>query len=188
VFVNRLDDAIVNVTLGAGPGTFPPGVFVPAGGAFRQRQNAGRIDAAGVEADARGALGDALTWRVAFAYADARVDGGGAAAALTGLRPAQSPEWSAMGGVAWQATDALTLSADLSYESDRFEDDRNTRMLGAATILDLRVEHRLAAGVSTYAALDNALDADVETAETADGVESFGPPRTLRIGLRYRTP
>ncbi len=41
VFATRLEDAIVNVTLGAGPGTFPPGVFVPAGGAFRQRQNAG---------------------------------------------------------------------------------------------------------------------------------------------------
>ncbi len=188
VFVTRLDDAIVNVTLGAGPGTFPPGVFVPAGGAYRQRQNAGRIDAAGVEADAHGALGDALTWRVAFAYADARVDGGDAAPTLTGLRPAQSPEWSATAGAAWQATAALTLSADLSYESDRFEDDQNTRVLGAATVLDLRAEHRVAAGASVYAALDNALDADVETAETADGTESFGPPRTVRVGLRFRSP
>src|SRR5690606_7613769 len=27
LFVNRLEDAIVNVTLGQGPGMFPPGVF-----------------------------------------------------------------------------------------------------------------------------------------------------------------
>ncbi|MGE0740352.1 MAG: TonB-dependent receptor [Hyphomonadaceae bacterium] len=187
VFVTRLEDAIVNVTLGAGPGTFPPGVFVPAGGAFRQRQNAGQIEAAGVEAEARGALGEALTWRAAFAYTDAEVDGGSTAPGLTGLRPAQSPEWSATAGLAWRVTGSTTLSADLAYESERFEDDLNSRVLSAATVLDLRLEQDLRDGVTVYAALDNALDADVETAETADGVESFGPPRALRVGLRLRT-
>jgi hypothetical protein len=38
-----------------------------------------------------------------------------------------------------------------------------------------------------FAALDNALDADVETAETADGIESFGPPRAVRVGFRLTT-
>ncbi|QGZ93502.1 TonB-dependent receptor [Terricaulis silvestris] len=188
VFVNRLDDAIVNVTLGAGPGTFPPGVFVPADGAYRQRQNAGRIDAVGVEADARVAVSDALSWRAAFAYTDAEVDGGDAAPGLTGLRPAQAPEWTASAGVRWRAFDATTLSADVIYESERFEDDLNTRVLSAATVLDLRVEQRLSPLASVYLALDNALDADVETAETADGTESFAPPRALRVGLRLGTP
>lgn len=186
LFATRLDDAIVNVTLGAGPGTFPPGVFVPAGGAYRQRQNAGRIDAAGVEAEAHGAFRDALSWRGAFTYTDARVDGGAAAPALTGLRPAQSPQWSASAGLAWRITSATQASADILYESARFEDDLNTRTLAAAATLDLRLEHTLGAGVSAYAAFDNALDAAVQTAETADGVESFGPPRMLRIGLRLR--
>jgi vitamin B12 transporter len=185
VFVNRLDDAIVNVTLGAGPGTFPPGVFVPAGGAYRQRQNAGRIDAVGVEAEARGALSDALSWRAAFSYTDAEVDGGDAAPALTGLRPAQAPEWSVSGGASWQPFAATTLSADVIYESERFEDDLNTRVLSAATVLDLRVQQQLSPLASVYLALDNALDADVETAETADGIESFAPPRVLRVGLRF---
>lgn len=186
VFVNRLDDAIVNVTLGAGPGTFPPGVFVPAGGAYRQRQNAGRIDAAGVEAEARGAWTDAVSWRAAFAYTDAEVDGGADAPALTGLRPAQSPEWSATGGLRWQMLDATALAADVTYESDRFEDDQNSRVLSAATVLDLRLEQELARGVLAYVALDNALDADVETVETADGTESFGPPQQIRVGFRVQ--
>jgi outer membrane receptor protein involved in Fe transport len=186
LFVTRLDDAIVNVTLGAGPGVFPPGVFVPAGGAYRQRQNAGRIEAAGIEAEARGAWGETLSWRAALLYTDARVDGAAAAPALTGLRPAQSPEWSATAGLAWRAGDATTLSADLSYESARFEDDLNSRELSPATVLDLRLEQRIAEGALIYAALDNALDADVETAETATGIESFGPPRAIRVGLRVR--
>ena len=70
--------------------------------------------------------------------------------------------------------------------SARFEDDLNTRELDAAMMLDLRAEQRLARGVSVYAALDNALDAEIETAETADGIESFGAPRALRLGLVVR--
>jgi outer membrane receptor protein involved in Fe transport len=178
-FVNRLEDPIVNVTLGAGPGTFPPGVFVPAGGAYRQRQNAEAIDAFGFEGQARGQWLDALIWRAALSYTDAEAAGG--------LRPAQSPRWSATAGVDWSISPVTTLSADLSYESTRFEDDLNTRALAAATILDLRLEQRLSPSLALYAALDNALDSDIETAEAATGVESFGPPRALRIGMRIAT-
>ena len=182
VFATRLEDAIVNVTLGAGPGTFPPGVFVPAGGAYRQRQNAGVIEAAGVEAEARGDWGEHLGWRAALSYTDAAFRNG----PLSDLRPAQSPEWSLSTGLDWRATDAATFSAALTYESARFEDDLNTRRLDAALLLDLRAEHRLAHGVSIYAALDNALNAEIETAETADGIESFGAPRALRFGIALR--
>jgi vitamin B12 transporter len=182
VFATRLEDAIVNVTLGAGPGTFPPGVFVPTGGAYRQRQNAGAIEAMGVEAEARGDLGERLGWRAALNYTDAEFDSG----PLAGLRPAQSPEWSASAGLDWRIRDGTMLSAAVSHESTRIEDDLNSRELGAATVLDLRAEQRLLEDVSAFAALDNALDADVETAESGDGTESFGPPRAFRVGLVLR--
>lgn len=182
VFATRLDDAIVNVTLGAGPGTFPPGVFVPAGGAYRQRQNAGAIDAVGVEAEARGDWSERVGWRVALNYTDAEFGSG----PLSGLRPAQSPEWSASAGVEWRPFAATALSAALIYESARFEDDLNSRGLDAAAVLDVRAEQRLRAGISAYAALDNALDTNVETAESGDGIESFAPPRTFRVGIVWR--
>ncbi|MEZ5971436.1 MAG: TonB-dependent receptor [Hyphomonadaceae bacterium] len=182
VFLTRLEDAIVNVTLGAGPGTFPPGVFVPTGGAYRQRQNAGAIEAAGLEAEAHGDWNARVSWRAALNYTHAEFDGG----PLVGFRPAQSPVWSVSAGADWRALDATTLSAALVYESDRFEDDLNSRELGAAAVLDLRAEQRLRAGVSVYAALDNALDTAIETAESGNGIESFGPPRSLRVGLVLR--
>jgi outer membrane receptor protein involved in Fe transport len=182
VFATRLEDAIVNVTLGAGPGTFPPGVFVPAGGAYRQRQNAGVIEAAGVEAEARSDVGERLGWRVALNYTSAEFGSG----PLRGLRPAQSPAGSVSARLDWRAGEATSFSAALIYESERFEDDLNTRELGAALLLDLRAEQRLAQGASIYAALDNALDAKVETAESADGVESFGAPRAFRLGIALR--
>lgn len=186
VFAVRLVDPITNVTLGVGPGTFPPGVVVPAGGAYRARRNAGHIDAAGVEADASGAWGDVLRWRAALDYTHARVDGEDDAPQLTGLRPAQAPQWSVTAGLAWTTWRGGVLSADARYESARFDDDLNTRRLGPATTLDLRFEQNVVAPLSVFVAVDNALDADVQTGEASDGVTLYGPPRTLRIGLRAR--
>lgn len=182
VFATRLDDAIVNVTLGAGPGAFPPGVFVPAGGVYRQRQNAGAIDAIGAEAEAHGQLTDRLIWRAALNYTDSAFSSG----PLRGLQPAQTSEWSVSAGLEWRPIEITTLSAALRYESARFDDDQNSRVLGASAVLDLRAEQRLFGGVSFFGALDNALNEDVETAETANGIESLGPPRSFRAGLVLR--
>ena len=183
-FRNRIDEAIVNVTIGEGPGTFPRAGFVPAGGVLRQRMNAGTITATGIEVDGRLQLAEALSLRAAAAFTDAEMDGGTAAPQLTGLRPAQAPRWSAVAGLDWRATDRLTLAADLRWESDRFEDDLNSRILEAALTADLRADWTLRRGVDLYLAADNLFDAEVEVSETGDGVAGFGPPRTLRIGLR----
>jgi outer membrane receptor protein involved in Fe transport len=184
VFWNRIEDAIVNVTIGQGPGTFPRAGFVPAGGVLRQRQNAGTIEATGLEIDGRMALSETLSLRGAVSATDARVDGGTAAAQLTGLRPAQAPIWSATAGLEWSPMDRLTLSADARWESRRFEDDLNSRVLEAAVTVDARVEWAASSSATIWLAADNLFDADVEVAETGTGVASFGPPQTLRVGIR----
>ncbi|HCK84436.1 MAG TPA: TonB-dependent receptor, partial [Hyphomonadaceae bacterium] len=123
--------------------------------------------------------GAAFGWRAALNFTDAEIGG---------LRPAQAPEWSASGGFDWRFGNGATIAADIVHESERFEDDLNSRRLAPATIVDLRLEQELTATLFVYAAVDNALDAAVETAESADGVESFGAPRTARLGLRVRLP
>ncbi len=77
----------------------------------------------------------------------------------------------------------LTLVGRVRYESRRFEDDLNSRVLGAATTVDARAEYELRRGVTAYVAADNLYDADVEVSETGDGVAGFAPPRTVRAGL-----
>jgi len=185
VFAVTLVDPITNVTLGIGPGVFPPGVNVPAGGAYRQRLNAGQIDAIGVEADARGAWSERLSWRAALSYTDAEVDGGDDAPQLTGLRPAQAPQWSATAGIVWRAWEGGALSVDARYESARFDDDLNTRRLAPALTLDLRFEQDVIKNTAMFIALDNALDAEVESGATADNVALYGAPPALRVGLRF---
>lgn len=185
VFFNRLEDPIANVTVGAGPATFPTAGFIPAGGTLRQRANVGRIDAWGVEGEARTALGPRADLRAAVAYTEAEVDGGARAPQLTGLRPAQTPKLTTTAGLDWRPLARLRLSADARYESARWEDDLNRRRLGAGLQLDLRAGWRVGAG-EAYVALDNAADARIETGETADGIESLIAPRTWRVGFAVR--
>ncbi len=186
VFWNRLDDAIINVTLGVGPATFPRAGFVPAGGVLRQRQNAGTIKAAGLEASVTHRIDDRLSLDAAVSLTEAEVDGGVAAPQLTGLRPAQAPEISASAGSVWRATDRLTLVGRVRYEGARFDDDLNSRTLDEAVTLDARAEWMVRDGVIAFVAADNLLDAEVEVSETGDGVEGFGPPRVVRAGLSLR--
>lgn len=186
VFWNQLDDAIVNVTIGVGPGTFPRAGFVPAGGVLRQRQNAGTIEATGVEASVTHEIDDRLSLDAALSLTDAEVDGRTAAPRLTGLRPAQAPEISASASAVWQATDRLTLVGRIRYEGARFEDDLNSRTLDEAVTLDARAEWEVRGGVIAFVAADNLFDADVEVSETGDGVQGFGPPRVVRAGLSLR--
>ena len=184
VFWNQIEDAIVNVTLGAGPGTFPRAGFVPAGGVLRQRQNAGTIDAWGVELTGAMDLSSAVSLNAAASWTDAEIDGGSSAAQLTGLRPAQAPEWSAVAGLDWRATDRLTLALAARYESRRFDDDLNSRVLDAAVTLDGRAEWAFTPNATLWVAADNLFDEDVEVSETGTGVAGYGPPRTLSVGLR----
>ncbi|MDP3802562.1 TonB-dependent receptor [Brevundimonas sp.] len=183
-FRTEIRDAIVNVTVGEGPGVFPRAGFVPAGGVLRQRMNAGTIAATGLEIDGRFEIADALSVRAALSATDARVDGGALAPQLTGLRPAQAPIWSATAGLDWRATGRLTVAADLRWESRRFEDDLNSRVLEAGGTVGLRADWAVTDAATVWIAADNLFDAEVEVSETATGVAGLGPPRTLSLGVR----
>ncbi|MBU1375177.1 MAG: TonB-dependent receptor [Alphaproteobacteria bacterium] len=186
VFYNLLKDPITNVTIGVGPGTFPVAGFIPAGGTLRQRQNAGEIEAWGVEGEASGDLGATLGWRAAMAYTDAEVHGGRAVPQLTGLRPAQTPKWTVTGGASYRPLEALQLSADVRYESARWEDDLNSRRLSAGVQVDARAAWTFAGNAEVYIAAENLFDKKLEVGETADGVESYAAPQTIRVGFTYR--
>ncbi|MFM8375157.1 MAG: TonB-dependent receptor domain-containing protein, partial [Phenylobacterium sp.] len=184
-FVNRLSDPVTNVTLATGPGVFPVAGFIPAGGTLRQRRNAGRIDAWGLEAEGRGSFGP-LEVRAAAAWTDAEVDGGTSAPQLTGLRPAQTARFTATAGAAWRPVEAVALELSLRHEGERFDDDLNTRRLKAALTLDGRVAWTLSPGTEFYLAVDNLADARVQTALGGDGAAGLAAPRTVRLGVSLR--
>jgi outer membrane receptor protein involved in Fe transport len=185
IFYNQLDDAITNVTIG-GPGTYPIAGVIPAGGVLRQRQNAGSIEAYGLEAEVAQKISDRFGLHAAATLTHAEVDGGAVAPQLTGLRPAQTPRFTASAGVDWRIATKLNVALDMHYESQRWDDDQNIRALAPALTANARAEWALTDAARFFVAVDNITDVKVETAQTADGIESLAAPRRAMIGLAWR--
>ncbi|MDE2134615.1 MAG: TonB-dependent receptor [Alphaproteobacteria bacterium] len=185
-FWNQLHRAITNVTIGRGPGVFPDAGFVSTGGLLIQKQNAGDVNAPGIEGSLRYGF-DGIALQAAFDVLDQRVHGGAGASQLTGLRPVQAPRATITGGFATPLTEGWSLSADVHYESARYADDQNTLRLAPAFTLDAKLSCAVTDRLVLYVAGDNVLNARVVTTESADGVTNYGAPRILRAGLSFTT-
>ena len=181
-FDNRLTDAIANVTAGQGPGVFPQVGFVA--GVFRRRANLDAVRSRGVELDAgwrRGPVGARVSW----AHIDARVDASGAAAALDGLQPAQTPLDQLSGTLDWRRG-AAAAALTLRHVARQFEDDANARSLAPATTLDGYLALPITRALSVELRAENLTDARVEAGISGPGVVERATPRTLWLGLRLR--
>jgi vitamin B12 transporter len=182
-FANRLDDAIGNVTLGTGPGTFPIVGVVAAGGVFRERENLDAIRARGVELDARLALGS-VTLSGGWSWVDATVEASGAAAPLDGLRPAQTPRQTGAATFAWRGA-LVHGSITARYVGAQYEDDLNRQRLPAAFTLDAEALVPLGKRLALEARAENLGDRRVYAGISGDGIVERATPRTLWIGLRF---
>jgi outer membrane receptor protein involved in Fe transport len=183
-FYNRLDNPVTNVTVAKGPFLDPVAGLIPAGGVLFQRRNVGSVEAYGVEAEVAKDLTGSIRAEGAVDWTRARVDGGTMAPQLNGLRPAGTPDVSASASLGWRPLRSVTLRADLRYQGLRFDDDQNTRRLEAATTVDLRAEWRPRPNLIMFVSAANVADVSVATGETADGVFSYAPPRTISVGFR----
>ncbi|MFL6759522.1 TonB-dependent receptor [Sphingomonas sp.] len=183
-FDNRLKDAISNVTLGVGPGTFPQVGFVAAGGTFRQRENVDAVKVRGIEASAEWSRGPWAV-RAGASWTHARMEASGAAALLNGLRPAQTPSFAGTLSASWERG-GKGAELVLRRVGAQFEDDLNTRVLGGATTLDAFGSWPLARRLQMVARIENMTDALVIAGIGGDGSVERATPRTLWLGLRLR--
>jgi outer membrane receptor protein involved in Fe transport len=183
-FVNRLKDAVANVTLGHGPGTFPQVGFVGATGDFRQRQNVDAVNVRGIEASAGW---DSGPWsiRAGASLTHARIEGSGISAFLGGLRPAQTPRFAATLAAGWE-TDGKGAEIALRRVGAQYEDDLNRRVLKGATTIDASASWPVARRLQLVARGENITNALVMAGIGGDGSVERATPRTLWIGLRLR--
>jgi outer membrane receptor protein involved in Fe transport len=182
-FSNRLEDAIANVTLGSGPGTFPGVGFVGAGGDYRQRRNVGAIEALGAELDGEVKSGD---WSLSggWSVVRARVSASGSALPLNGLRPAQTPRHSLSSTLAWGRDEVGRGSVTARYVGAQFEDDLNRQSLAGAFTLDAAASLPLTRRLSLEGRAENLTNTRVLAAISGEGILERAAPRTLWIGLR----
>ena len=185
LFDNRLSDAIANVTMGQGPGTFPGVGFVAAGGTYRVRENVESIRSRGVELDASLELG---RFRLAagYAFADARVGARGAAAALDGLRPAQTPRNMLSASLAWAGPRGAYASLGLRWVSGQYEDDLDRQLIPGAITFDALADLPLTRHFALEARGESLTDKEVIAGISGAGILERATPRTLWLGLRWR--
>lgn len=181
-FVNRLKDAIANVTLGQGPGTFPGVGFVGAGGTYSKRENVKAVKVRGLEASAEWSNGP---WdvRAGASLTHARMDASAAAAFLDGLRPAQTPRLAGSLSVSWQM-DRKGAQLMLRRVGAQFDDDLNASVLKGATTLDAYAAWPLTRRLQLVARAENIANALVMAGINGDGSVERATPRTLWLGLR----
>jgi outer membrane receptor protein involved in Fe transport len=184
MFVNRIEDAVANVTIGRGPGVFPVVGFLPAGGVLRQRDNLGSVRAIGVEVRGAWPLSSVLSIDFSYAYTATRIREA-PVAALVGKRLAQSPRHSASAGLDMSPTSNFRLFVRGRALAAQFDDDENERRLRPAFVVDAGARWEPAAHWAVSLTAENLFDARVETARSGDGLLAFGPPLHLRLGLAY---
>ncbi len=183
-FVNRLKNAIANVTLGRGPGTFPGVGFVAAGGTYRERENVDAVKVRGIEASAQWAHGPWLV-QAGASWTHARMEASGASAFLDGLRPAQMPNFAATLALGYDAQ-GKGAQIVLRRVGAQFEDDLNRRTLTAATTVDAFASWPITGRVQIVARGENITNELVMAGINGDGSIERATPRTLWIGLRLR--
>ena len=181
-FWNRMDDTIANVTLGSGPGNFAGVGFVAAGGFYRQRRNLDALTVWGWEVDGQARLGD-IRLAASWSHVDPRISASGAAAALNGLAPAQTPRDQFSGTIDYSGR-RFTASATLRHIASQFEDDQNSRVLGSATMVDALLLVPIITGLALEGRVENLFDAEVPAALSGTGVVERALPRTLWVGAR----
>ena len=173
-FWNELSNPIANVTLAQ-----------PRDGAQQQRQNLGSTRILGVELDLTWRPSEAWTVRVAHTFSDATVTDAPTQPMLVGKRLAQDPHHRTTAMIAYDDERFATLVAQVRYLGPQFEDDLNTKPIGAAVVFDARAERRLAYGFSVFASGQNLFDRRYLVGRA--GVDTEGAPRTFELGVAYHT-
>jgi outer membrane receptor protein involved in Fe transport len=181
-FVNRLKNAIANVTLGQGPGVFPGVGFVAAGGVYRQRENVDAVKVHGIEASASWAHGPWLA-QAGVSWTRARMDASGDSAFLDGLRPAQTPNFAATLSFGYDR-DGKGAQVVLRHVGAQFEDDLNSRTLKAATTVDAFASWPITSRLQIVGRGENITNKLVMAGINGDGSVERATPRTLWLGVR----
>jgi outer membrane receptor protein involved in Fe transport len=183
-FWNDLRDAVGNVTIARGPGTYPIVGFVAAGGLGRQRLNLDRTRTQGIELLATWNVAKAFSLNAAALFNDATVRRATVAPALVGKQVAQVPRRSATLGATWRAPGQFTFTPRVRWIGRQFEDDENLLTLGEVVVADLGVTRPVTKHLTLFLTLENLTDARVETGRSADGVVNVGTPRLFLGGVR----
>jgi outer membrane receptor protein involved in Fe transport len=172
VFLTSVRDPIANVTLSAA-----------ADQTTRQRQNLGRTRADGVEIEGGTVIGDRLRLSAGYLWVDSRVVRFPSDRRLEGARVPQVARHQGTMQMRYEAPARVAVVLQARLQSAQFEDDQNLLPLAGFVVADAVFSRPLARGLEPFVAVENLTGTRFEIGRTP--VRSLGPPRALRVGLRF---
>jgi outer membrane receptor protein involved in Fe transport len=169
LFWMEVDRNVANVTLSVTPGLIT-----------RQRQNLGRTRSRGLELEGTARLGDRWTLSGGYLLSEATVESSGD---LEGLRIPQVPEHQASLQLRFFDAGIGTLGLQARWTGDQFDDDRNQLPLESFATMDALLSRPVGRGLEVFVAAENLFDEGYAIGRTP--VLSLGPPRSVRVGVRF---
>jgi outer membrane receptor protein involved in Fe transport len=173
-FLNRMEDAVGNITLSTGPS-----------GTVRQRQNVDLVMAPGFEATAEWQPVSSVKLRASYLFTHPTIERA-ADATLEGKLLAQTPENVATAGIEWTPAAKWIVTGQIRYSERQFEDDQNSRVLAPFTTFDAAVIYEFSEHGSASVRVENLFDTQIETGKSADGLISIGAPRLVSFQVRWQ--
>ena len=168
IFRGDLDDAVANVTVDVTPQLV-----------VRRRENVGGVRTVGMELEGEWRLGSRATLVGSAAWLDSQfVDDPG----LTGRQVPQVPVWQTAIGVRGTGPWQLILAAQVRAFGDQYEDDRNTLVLNAGSVVDVTALRPVTRRATVFASVENLFDTGYDVGRTP--VRTIGHPVTAHVGLR----
>ncbi len=174
-FLNRLEDAVSNVTVGPGTG----------GGVLRQRRNVDLVVAPGFEAAVEWQVVPGLLFRAGYLFTQPTIERA-AEVDLRGKLLAQTPEHVFTGAVEWSPAARWFVSGQVRYSDRQFEDDQNARVLAPYTTVDAAVRYEFTERSAAALRVENLFDVEIESGRAANGVLSIGTPRLVSLQWSWR--
>ena len=170
-FWNVLDDTITNITLSITPQLIT-----------KQRANADKVRAAGVELEGELRLPASLSVGVSSAIVNSRFKGD---TSLRNNRVPQVPKYNVGVNVRY-GDEKWIASGQFRVTGAQFEDDLNLFTLRRANVLDVFGSRRFAGKLATFFAVENIFDSEYDVGRTP--ILTTGLPRTVRAGVQIWLP
>jgi outer membrane receptor protein involved in Fe transport len=183
-FWNEVRDAVGNVTIARGPGTFPIVGFIAAGAVGRQRLNLDRARVQGLEVSLAWRPVNSFSAHVDYLYNDATVRRASVAPALVGNRLAQVAKSSGSVSASWTIAGKVTIMPRVRWIGRQFEDDENLLTLEKVSIADLSISVPVHRNIELFVNGENLGNNRIETGRSADGLVNIGTPRLFLGGVR----
>jgi outer membrane cobalamin receptor len=183
---NEVEGAVVNLTIGSGPGQVPPCGFVPEGGRCRQRHNLNRTRTRGIEAEITCRSRSFWTGSVGYLFNDSRVVSAPTQPDLEGKRIPQVPAHHLIVKIGYTNPALFDASVQGQVVSNQFEDDINSLGLGDSGLIDLSVGRHVQTRTEVFFHVENLFNRSYVVGKTGDGLVTNGAPRLFHGGVRMR--